>query len=281
MGLFDRVVSDAKQKSGGQLIEEDLMTSVNDLEGEEWRDIAGFEDSYEVSNLGRVRSKKRTLSTGRVTTCRILKYKGHPYGAVMLFENNVGTNKLVHRLVAEAFIPNPDNMPEVNHKDSNPSNNKVSNLEWVSSADNTKHRVVNKSNYKYRKAVKCLETGEIFESISAAGRFVSASTQQVIDSINSKGCCKGFTFVYNDAIPEDPEEYMKVAHARYQNFHRRPNMKNARKVLAVETGQEFDSMGAAARFFDCDTATIRNRVKAAKPFNGMTLKFIEEEEEKQ
>lgn len=58
-------------------------------------------------------------------------------------------------------------------------------------------------------------------------------------------------------------------------------MKNARKLIAIETSQEFDSIATAARFFDCDTATIRNRVKAAKPFNGVTLKFIEEEEEKQ
>lgn len=79
MGLFDRVVPDAKQKSGGQVIEEDLMMSVDDLEGEEWRDIAGFEDSYEVSNLGRVRSKERIASNGSHLSPKIRKGVGSRY----------------------------------------------------------------------------------------------------------------------------------------------------------------------------------------------------------
>ena len=120
-----------------------------------------------------------------------------------------------------------------------------------------------------------METGEIFSSLSSAGKSVQASTQQVIDSIDSRRCCKGVTFVYADAIPENIEEYLQQAHAKYQAFHRRPVMKNARKVIVVETGQVFDSMASAARFFDCDTTTISNRIKAAIPFGGVTFKFAD------
>lgn len=282
MGLFDRVVPDAKQKSGGQVIEEDLMMSVNDLEGEEWRDIAGFEDSYEVSNLGRVRSKERIASNGSHLSPKIRKGVGSRYRTISLCKENKGINKLIHRLVAEAFIPNPDNLPEVNHKDLDITNNRVDNLEWVSTSYNHMHGIKNKSEKKsYRRQVKCLETQEIFASISAAGRSVNADATQIIESIEAKRCCKGMTFIYADATLDDESSYLANAHANYQDFHRRPNMKNAKKLIAIETSQEFDSIATAARFFNCDTATIRNRVKAAKSFNGVTLKFIEEEEEKQ
>lgn len=247
-----------------------------ELEKEEWRPVKGFEGKYEVSNIGRVKSLGRFLTDGRYHAERILSLPDDNYVTASLWANNKECNKLVHRLVAEAFIPNPDNLPEVNHKDSNPKNNRVSNLEWVTSQENTKHRILHNTNTKYRKSVLCLETNELFPSLSAAGRSVDASTQQVIDSINSKGCCKGVTFVYADDVPEDVEQYLKAAHNKYQTFHRRPSMKNSKKVKIVETGQVFDSYSAAARELKCDVTTIGNRIKAGKAFNGVTLAFVEE-----
>ncbi len=244
---------------------------------EVWKDVKGFEGFYQVSNLGNVRSKIRKVSNGSIRPSRTLVSKGTDYQAVQLWMNNKGYNKLVHRLVAEAFIPNPDNLPEVNHKDKNPKNNCVENLEWVSTAYNVKHKNQNRDASKpCRRKVKCLETGWIFDSISAAGRSVGADATQIIESIINKRCCKEETFVYADELPEDEKEYMEQAHARYQNYHTRPMMKNSRKVLALETGQVFDSIAAAARFFECDTATINNRIKACKAFDGITLEFIQE-----
>lgn len=249
-----------------------------ELENEEWRPVAGYEGLYEVSSLGRVRSIDRVTSDGRFILGKYLESRGATHQSVDLWHNNIGTTVLLHRLVAQAFISNPDNLPEVDHRDNDPFNNRVSNLRWVTSSENSAHRIqsgLRGSNPKGRKVV-CLETSETFKSISAAGRSVDAGTQQVIDSIITKSCCKGFTFVYADSMPENPEEYIQQAHSKYQTFHKRPNMKNSRKVKVVESGQIFDSIAEAARFFSCDPATINNRIKAKKAFNNVTLVFEDE-----
>lgn len=97
-----------------------------------WKDIKGYEGIYQVSNLGRVK---------RVTTDRVLKgcknTKG--YLKVDLYKNGSQSNKRIHRLVAQAFIPNPDNTSQVNHIDENKTNNAISNLEWVTSKENINH----------------------------------------------------------------------------------------------------------------------------------------------
>lgn len=102
-----------------------------------WKTIEGFEGLYEVSNLGRVRSLDRVRKAGYGSTANIKGkiltpqcIRGRKYLVVNLYRNEVGKHYLIHRLVATAFIDNPNNLPEINHKDENPSNNNVSNLEW-------------------------------------------------------------------------------------------------------------------------------------------------------
>lgn len=99
-----------------------------------WRDIEGFEGKYQVSNQGRVKSLPRKVQFGhrnRIVHEKILKYcdngKGYQYVSL---GRGVENRRYVHRLVTEAFIPNPDNLPEVNHKDCNPRNCNENNLEW-------------------------------------------------------------------------------------------------------------------------------------------------------
>ena len=89
-----------------------------------WKDVVGYEGLYEVSNFGNVRSLFRYKKQLRWDVAN------NRYATVQLFKNKIGKRLLVHRLVAEAFLPNPRNLPVVNHKDENKLNNNVDNLEW-------------------------------------------------------------------------------------------------------------------------------------------------------
>ena len=97
-----------------------------------WKPVVGYEGLYEVSSLGIVRSLDRYDSRNCFRKGRILKLNdnGRGYLDVQLCSNGKVKHHLVHRLVAEAFIPNPYNLPQVNHRDENPSNDNVDNLEW-------------------------------------------------------------------------------------------------------------------------------------------------------
>lgn len=102
---------------------------------EVWKDIQGYEGLYQVSNLGRVRHLPYTIKWGGKLEHRPLKEmnqhkNSNGYCIVILSKNSKSKKFLVHRLIAQAFIPNPDNLPEVNHIDEDKSNNKVNNLEW-------------------------------------------------------------------------------------------------------------------------------------------------------
>lgn len=109
---------------------------------EEWKSITGYEGLYEVSSYGRVRSvdryvksksKSYRLHKGKVLICSITKYG---YVRCNIKVNGVTRSYFVHRLVAEVFIPNPYNLPQVNHKDEDKTNNMVDNLEWCDSKYN-------------------------------------------------------------------------------------------------------------------------------------------------
>lgn len=109
--------------------------TLEDLEGEKWKDIAGYEGDYQESTYGRTKSFKR----GKV---KILKpFLQGEYLYVELHKGDQGKTIQVNRLVAETFIPNTDNLPEVNHRDGKKYNNHVSNLEWVTHAQNMRHAV--------------------------------------------------------------------------------------------------------------------------------------------
>ena len=93
-----------------------------------WKDILGYEGLYQISNLGDVRS----LNYNHTGEIKLLKQSTDKYGykRVGLFKNGKEKKYLIHRLVAMTFIPNPDNLPIINHKDEDKTNNNVNNLEW-------------------------------------------------------------------------------------------------------------------------------------------------------
>ena len=112
---------------------------------EEWRDVKGYEGNYMVSNLGRVKSLVGWNGNKYTKRDKILNpYKqkvGQEYCrlVVKLCKNGKKKDGKVHRLVADAFIPNPENKPNINHKDGNPLNNIASNLEWCTQRENIIH----------------------------------------------------------------------------------------------------------------------------------------------
>lgn len=178
-----------------------------------WKDIQGYEGRYQVSNLGRVRSLSRkrwngytfTNLEGRILKLRLNKNKG--YLNVILYDGHRNGKTIeIQRLVAQAFIPNPNNLPCVNHKDENPRNNKVENLEWCDYRYNNnygnhnlklsltkqkkKYKIISiKNGRKTSKKVKQLDLNgkllHVYPSQSEAARR-TGSTQDGIS-----GCCCG------------------------------------------------------------------------------------------
>jgi len=104
-----------------------------------WVDIKGFEGFYQVSNLGNVKSLlNRYKNTKQVFN--LVQEISSKYGHRRVqFSKPVRKRLLVHRLVAEAFIENPENKPQINHIDNDPSNNRVSNIEWCTGSENLMH----------------------------------------------------------------------------------------------------------------------------------------------
>jgi len=112
-----------------------------------WKDVTGYEGLYQVSDQGNVRSRRRPGSSGGILKPGV---DGKGYLQVKLCRKGKRRNILIHRLVAKAFIPNPLNLPVINHKDENPKNNVVDNLEWCTVKYNT-----NYGTCQARKSAKC------------------------------------------------------------------------------------------------------------------------------
>jgi hypothetical protein len=108
-----------------------------------WVDVEGYEGLYQVSNLGRVRTVERVVErpTGNFKQKQFIlkEQKNGDYCVARLTKEGKRKIYCVHQLVAKAFIPNPENKPEVNHKDLDKSNNCVDNLEWATRSENMKH----------------------------------------------------------------------------------------------------------------------------------------------
>ena len=175
-----------------------------------WKDIQGYEGLYQVSNFGRIKSVGRfidRLVTGNYwQEERILKPHKTKYGYLMveLRNHKKPKNFLIHRLVAIAFITNPENKPEVDHINANKTDNNVNNLRWVTAKENvrnplnmvhligknhpmfgkkhseeTKNKMRGKNNPRARK-VRNIETKEIFDTVTEAEKKYNLS----------KGCIK-------------------------------------------------------------------------------------------
>ena len=131
-----------------------------------WKKIKDFEE-YEINEVGQIKRNSKILKPEIRTG----------YYSVGLCKNGKRVHKRIHRLVAEAFIPNPNNLPQVNHKDENRLNNRVSNLEWCNNTYN--------SQYPNNLSVYCLDLDKYFNSASEASVHTGVSRTSIVK------CCRG------------------------------------------------------------------------------------------
>lgn len=174
---------------------------------EEWKDVVGFEGLYQISNLGRVKSLPKLVERGKwgsfVIPERILhpnlnKYRG--YMEIGLGTKLSGYKRCkIHRLVAEAFIPNPDNLPCINHKDENKINNRVDNLEWCTYYYNL-HYGTNIDRMSKTQSVPVIaynDTEELyFEGQKEASRQLGIDQGNIGHSLKGHYKCGGYYWKY-------------------------------------------------------------------------------------
>lgn len=176
-----------------------------------WKDINGYEGLYQVSNFGRVKGLCRYDSRGNLRAERILKPTPTTDGYLRVHLSRKGEKRKrpIHRLVAQAFIPNPENKPQVNHIDEDKKNNVVTNLEWNTPKENINHGT---SLYRRSLAQRKTQVGKAIIAIDIAnGEYneyysINECTRQL--NINPAGIrqvllgnykqTKGFTFKYKE-----------------------------------------------------------------------------------
>ena len=195
--------------------------SLENFEGEVWKDIDGYEDSYQVSNLGRVKTKKDKIlykipceyyKNKKIIILREYKNK-NGYIQIRLRKNGRFYNHSVHRIVAATFIPNPRNLPDINHRDENKSNNCANNLEWCNATYNNNYgtckarssATLRQKAYNGTPVLFFDNKGELlseFPSISEASRYYPISRSML--KKNKDGAVKGdIIFFHKDSFNED------------------------------------------------------------------------------
>lgn len=160
------------------------------LLNEEFRDIKGYEGLYQVSNYGRYKSFIKCQAHPFIPRIMKVSFNHKGYLTVHLFDKYL----LCHRAVAQAFIPNPNNLPQVNHKDLNKQNPKVSNLEWCTNAENQKHSWQNGSrNVSHMINATSKKTIQYDLNMNKIAVYKSASEASRITGISQTGiseCCR-------------------------------------------------------------------------------------------
>lgn len=161
---------------------------------EEWKSVVGFEGLYEVSSCGRIKSLARFW----VRNERILKthLDRDGYVCIILTANKVQYNKRVHRLVAEAFIPNPDNLPFINHRNEVKSDNRIENLEWCTVKYNNNYGTFKERLSRTRKQ---MNLGRPVVQYTTKGEFVKkypnaqvAAEENGFERTNISSCCRKY-----------------------------------------------------------------------------------------
>lgn len=199
-----------------------------EIRAEIWKRIDEH-PTYSVSNAGRIRNDK----TNKILKGSFNKEDGY---VSVIFYNTKGRHS-IHRLIAKTFIPNPDNKLEVNHKNGIKTDNRVDNLEWVTSEENREHAFKVLGYSTQAKPIKCVETGTVYKSIGEAARALGMTPDKFRKAFRKQSTVYDYHFVLINEISPQKE-----------------NTKNA--VMCVESGETYVSIRSAARSIGVDSREL-------------------------
>lgn len=258
---------------------------------EEYRPVVGYEDFYEVSNYGNVRSLPRRVD--------LVRSNGRPYTEfyrgkqLSITNSNPGAyltcwlqvrpkprNVSLHRLVAQAFLPNPENKRTVNHRDGNKQNPYVENLEWATHSENNKHAIVTGLHVPNvekilgvgaqasKKPVKILESGMVFDSSVACDSYLNQPigfTDRIIAS-SSDGYSVALNIHFKRMSNQEYQDYLNTQQVCPEvvdplSTINRGFLHNSKCVRCITTGECFNSHSACDRHYGFKDGTTGDVIR--------------------
>lgn len=187
------------------LIIEDLNKNSKEI----WRDVVGYEGLYQVSSMGRVKSLECWLYNGHryflkrekiLKPAEDLRHKARGYLRVSLFKDGKKKRFFVHRLVASAFIPNPENKPEVDHVNTIKTDNRLENLRWATSKENMNNPLTIacflSGKNPHARSVINLDTNQIFDTLTKASLAFDRAVTSIHQAIRTGNKCAGHRWAY-------------------------------------------------------------------------------------
>lgn len=216
-----------------------------------WKPVKGYENLYEVSNIGNVKSLDRIIKD-KNGIIKIIKGKNHKlyttksgYVSTSLYKNSEQKVYRVHRLVAEAFIPNPNNLPQINHIDENKENNCAENLEWCTGSENCKRKSIKGE----RKVLQYDKNGNFikeWDSIKEASENLNIKYSTLQSAITNNHFCFGYFWRYfSENYPSKIEVKISIFCGRpvYQYDLQGNFIKEWNKVCDITEKLHYDKSG--------------------------------------